>query len=228
MRRLFILPALLVVTALAVWTANAQPQSDQKVGPPGPPHGAGTARSTGPGGPRVLGPRFEEQLDRDIAWLREKGLNRYADELTKLRNSEDPEKRMPLWRAHRRIDQLIDWSKNRPEETKRAIEEIKLDAAVVDQAKECRQAEGTKRQELSAKLRQLAEKQFDARLQTQRAMIDSIEQRLKQLRDNLAKQEHMRDLLIDQRCKDLTDPSRPTPEIQLAPAPPEPEHKTGE
>lgn len=207
MRKLFIVATVVAVGAVCVWTVGAQQR-------PGEPR-EGREGRTGSGRPPMmqrLAEHFDKQIETDIQWLKDHGLERHAAELEKMRDSNDGEKRAALWQEHRRVQQWMDLLRERPDEGKRAIEGVRLEYEVRDLAVEFRDAEGARRQELGTQLRAKLQKQFDIRLETQRAMIKSIEGRLEKLKASLKEQETLRDKMIDQRFQDLTQPNGPSPE----------------
>jgi lipopolysaccharide export LptBFGC system permease protein LptF len=215
--KLLIAMASLAVVALAVWSVAAQPSGESA---------ANSARVLEPGqrsvppGARRMAEHFEEQIKADTDWLRQNGLGRFADEMEKLSQAGDQDKRLNLWRLHRRVEQLRNLTADRPQDAKRAIDEVQAEFSVVDLAKQYRSAAEADRKDLGPKLKDALQKQFDLRLETQRAMAKAIEERLKKLHQQLKEQETLRDKLLDQRYQDLINPDRPAPEPELAPPPP--------
>jgi lipopolysaccharide export LptBFGC system permease protein LptF len=215
--KLLIATASLALVSVTVWSVAAQPSGDLS---------ANSARSIEPGqrqmppGARRMAEHFEEQIKADTDWLRQNGLGRFADEMDKLSQAGEQDKRVSLWRLHRRVEQLRNLTADRPQDAKRAIDEVQAEFDVVDLAKQYRSATEADRKNLEPKLKDALQKQFDLRLETQRAMAKAIEERLKKLHQQLKDQETLRDKLLDQRYQDLINPERPAPEPELAPPPP--------
>ncbi len=216
MNKVLIAVAALALVALAVWNVAASPAGESSAFAPRSPE---AGQRTPPPGARRLAEHFEEQIKADTEWLRQNGLARFADEMDKLSQAGDQDKRLSLWRLHRRVEQLRNLTAERPQDAKRAIEEVQAEFGVVDLAKQYRSAAEADRKDLGPKLKDALQKQFDLRLETQRAMAKAIEERLKKLHQQLKEQETLREKLLDQRYQDLINPDRPAPEPELAPPP---------
>ena len=211
MNRFLIAMASLALVTLTVWSVTAQTSVDPStISARAPESGWPGSERLPPPGARRMAEHFEEQ----------NGLERFAGEMDKLSQAGDQDKRLSLWRLHRRVEQLRNLTAERPQDAKRAIGEVQSEFSVVDLAKQYRAAAEAERAELGPKLKDALQKQFDLRLETQRAIAAGIEQRLKTLRQQLKDQESFRERLIDQRFQDLINPDRPAPEPELAPPPP--------
>ena len=207
MRRLFIIAALAGVVALAVLSATAQPGPGRNGGQHSQRRGRRTPRWTR---------NFEERLEEDIQWLRDNGLEEYADRLVQLRQPPGtPEKRQALIDAARKVRTLRFLHEARPKQAQGAIEALRLELSIERLAEQWRAADRAgdtvQRRQIGLKLRPALEKQFDARLQSTRAVITAITKRLEKHQRNLKDQEQFRGRLIDERFKQLTRPG-PSPE----------------
>jgi len=206
---------------VTVWSVAAQPAGEPSAVAPRSPEAfrPGQERMPPPGA-RRMAEHFAEQIKADTDWLRQNGLGRFADEMDKLSQASEQDKRLSLWRLHHRVEQLRNLTAERPQDAKRAVDEVQAEFSVVDLAKQYRSASEAERKDLGPKLKDALQKQFDLRLETQRAMVKAIEERLKKLHQQLKDQETLHDKLIDQRYQDLINPDRPAPEPELAPPPP--------
>jgi hypothetical protein len=175
---------------------------------------------------RHWGQDFEGQLAQDLAWLRERGLERYADRLEEARKSEEPGSRFMVMSAQVRIRHLRRLWQEKPEEAQNSLEELRLGLKIHDLASAARQADGPERHRLVQQLRQALDGQFEARLAAQRALIDAMERRLEQLRQDIRRQEELRARIVEQRQRDLLDPERPLSEPSLL-MPGGPGHREG-
>ena len=207
MRRLFIVAALAGVVGLTVLSATAQPGPGRN----GDEHNQRRGRRA----PR-WSRNFEERLEEDIQWLRDNSLEEYADKLVQLRQPPGtPEKRQALMDAARKVRQLRFLHEARPKQAQGAIEGLRLELSIERLSQQWREADRAgdtvQRKQIGLKLRPALEKQFDARLQSTRAVIAAITKRLEQHQGNLKDQEQFRGRLIDERFKELTRPG-PSPE----------------
>jgi hypothetical protein len=221
MNKLLIAAASVALVAVTVWSVAAQPSGDfSGVSARAPEPGRPGSERLPPPGTRRMAEHFEEQIKGDTAWLRQNGLGRFADEMDKLSQAPEQDKRVSLWRLHRRVEQLHNLTAERPQDAKRAIDEVKSEFSVVDLANQYRGAAEADRKDLGAKLKAALQIQFDLRLETHRAIANALEQRLKTLRKQIKDEETLREQLTDQRFQDLINPDRPAPEPELAPPPP--------
>jgi len=207
MRRLFIVAVLTGVVALTVLSATGQPGR-------GPEDGR-HAQRRGRRRPRWTRD-FEERLDEDLQWLRDNGLEKYADKLAQLRQGpSSPEKRKALFDAVRKVRQLQFLHEARPKKAQGAIQALQLElkiAELVDQWQEAKRTNNkVRRGQIGLQLRKALEKQFDFRLESARAVIEAIKRRLEKHQEEFKKQDQRRDLLIDERFRNLTQPG-PTQE----------------
>ena len=133
MRRLFIVAVLTGVVALTVLSATGQPGR-------GPEDGR-HAQRRGRRRPRWTRD-FEERLDEDLQWLRDNGLEKYADKLAQLRQGpSSPEKRKALFDAVRKVRQLQFLHEARPKKAQGAIQALQLELKIeelVDQWQEAK------------------------------------------------------------------------------------------
>jgi len=207
MKRLFIIVALAGVVGLTVLSATGQ---------------SGPARNGGQRPERRSRrfPRwtrnFEERLEEHIQWLRDNGLEEYADKVAQLRQPPPtPEKQQALIDAVRKVRQLRFLHKERPGQAKGAIEALRLELSIEQLSQQWCDANRTgdtvQRRRIGQQLRKSLEKQFDVRLQSMRAVIEAIKSRLDSHQKEFKKQEKRRDLLIDERFRELTRPG-PSPE----------------
>ncbi|NIA22179.1 MAG: hypothetical protein GWP05_09505 [Anaerolineaceae bacterium] len=202
MRRLFIIATLAGVVALTVLSATGQPG-------PGPQDSRHAQRRS------RMGPRwfrdFEERLDEDLQWLRDNGLEKYADKLAQLRQRpHTPQKRRALIEAIRKVRQLRILHDARPKQARWAIEALRLEPEIErltdEWLKADRAGDKVQRRQIGQQLRKTLEKQFDARLESQRALIEIIKARLEKHQKDFKKLAQRRDLLIDERFRNLTQP----------------------
>jgi DNA mismatch repair ATPase MutS len=153
---------------------------------------------------------FEQRLDEDIAWLREKGLDDYADGIQQLREPPStPEKLMQLGKTVGRLRQVRFLVEQQPEQGAKALQAMQLESRIARLSQQWQAAEkagdAQARREAGAELRKLLEQQFDARLESTRALIESIKRRLEHHQAELKQQEQLRDRLIDSRFQELTE-----------------------
>lgn len=178
--------------------------------PPGPDRGPKPP-------PEELGPgdeNLDQQFDRDIEWLRKRELTEIADWAAGIRDDDAPGKRLMLWQIHRWVQRM---RMLKGDDARQAIEEVRLEFQIIALARECRQAEGQAQADLRDKLRDALRKQFAARQTAQRALITVMERRLERRRESLAKQQELKEQLINHRLDELADPARPLPEPELVP-----------
>ena len=183
---------------------RGQPRDADRPAPDGRP-------AMGPGR-RGWGAYLEREIDRDLAWLRERGLDEYADRVEAVRGGQSPTRHVLLWRVHRRIQGL---GRLAGQDAERAIEQIKLDFATARLAREYRQASDDEKAALEPQLRENIRKLLDLRIEVQRAMMDSIRARLDEIRGQLRKREQLRDELVERRFTQLSDPDVPLPDPML-------------
>jgi len=197
--------------------AQAEPPSpagDLSVPPP-PPVAQPRARPGEPFGKHMsaMAAQFDKELDRDIQWLREQGLDEYAKRMEELRRSNSPADHLLLWRIHRRLDQR---RRLPPETLKQAVEEIRLEFRITALAAQYRGATPDLQPALLERIRVDVTRQFDLRLDVQRVIIANIKRRLDQIRQGLQRQKEIREELIDRRVRTLTDPAIPLPEPAIS------------
>ncbi len=168
---------------------------------------------------------FERQFADDLAWLRERGLERYADRIEEARKADEAGNRVMLLTAHVRIRQLRRLWQERPEEAQRAVEELRLGLQIRDLAAAAREAEGAEQDRLKAELQQALARQFEARLAAQRSLVSAMERRLDKLREEIRRQEEVKAKIIEQRQQNLLDPEKSLPEPSLLPPPPPGGHR---
>ena len=207
MRRLFIIVALAGVVALTVLSATGQPGPARDDGEHAEQRGRRVPRWTR---------NFEERLEEHTQWLRDNGLEEYADKIAQLRQPPPtPEKQQALIDAVRKVRQLRFLHKEQPTQAKGAIEALRLELSIQRLSEQWRDADRAddtvQRRRIGQQLRQSLEKQFDVRLQSMRAVIEAIKSRLDRHQEDFQKQEKRRDLLIDERFRELTRPG-PSPE----------------
>ena len=208
MSRLLLAIFILTAGLLVATSASAQPAGGERPG-------------RAPGGEQVpprrdgqdLAERLDKFLDDDLRWLRDNGLGEFADRVSEIRRTERPGKYVMLWHIHRRVEQL---RRLRGEDARLAVEEIRLGFDVFRLALAYRAAPEDQKPAFKDKLREVLQKQFDARLATQRAVMEGIRKRLEQVRDTLQKQSELRGYLVEQRLKTLGDASVPLPEPGLS------------
>ena len=208
---------LLAVVCAPASRAAAQPRGDR----PDRPSRGPASRPDGPG-PRIRqnmqrwAERADKLIDDDLAWLRQRGLDPYADKVAELRQTDAPGQRVMLWRIHRWIQGL----RRLPEEdARRAVDELLLELTTVNLAKEVRAAEGQHKAELETELREGLRRQFDLKIDVQQAMMKASKKRLDQIREQLQKHAALEDDLIDRRFDRLTDAKEPLPDPLLEAVP---------
>ena len=145
---------------------------------------------------------FESQYAQDLAWLRQRGLEKYADRLEAARKSDEAGNRMMVFSAHIRIRQLRRLWQERPEEAQRAVDEMRLGLHILDLAAEARKADGAEKQRLTQELEQALNRQFEARLAAQRSLLAAMERRLEELRQDISRQEELKSQIVQQRHSD--------------------------
>jgi len=155
---------------------------------------------------------LDRHIERDLQWLREHGLDEYADRVVAERDGPSPARHVLLWQIHRRIQGL---RRLGGKDAERAIEQIKLEFATARLARRFREASGQEKADLARQLRQSIGRLFDLRLEVQRAMTAAVRRRLKAIQEQLDKHEQLRDELIEQRFTQLTDSQVPLPDPVL-------------
>lgn len=214
MRRVFIAGCASAVVALTVLGAMGQPDSR-----PGD-EADRTARPRERREPRWARD-WEQRLDEDIAWLREKGLDDYADRIAELRTQQSsPEKRGELFKAVGKVRQVRFLIDRQPEQGAKALKAMQLESRISRLAQQWQAADKAgddeARRQAGVELRKLLEQQFDARLEFTRALIEDIKRRLEEHQAELKQQEQLRARLIDTRFQELTQ-GGPTKEADDAP-----------
>jgi len=165
---------------------------------------------------------WEQRLDDDIAWLREKGLDDYADKIAQLRAQQESsaEKRGELFKAIGRVRQVRFLIDRQPEQGAKALQAMQLESRIARLAQQWKAADKAgddeARRQAGIELRKLLEQQFDARLEFTRALIEDIKRRLEEHQAELKQQEQLRARLIDTRFQELTQ-GGPTKEADDAP-----------
>lgn len=157
---------------------------------------------------------FEQKLDEDVLWLRQKDLPRLAERIETLRTGQAPGKRLLLFRLHRRLVQLQGLEGQALEE---ATKTIRLGFDVLDQARALREATPGERDALQMQLIEGLEQLFAARIDSQRAVLETIEGRLNEIREKSERQKELADEIIERRLKELSDTTRPPYEPELVP-----------
>lgn len=188
--------------------------------PPPPPENGGKAAEPPPAMQAPMGrmaEQFDKQIDLDIQWLREKGLTAFADRLAAIRKESGTEgNRFLLWQIHRRIQQIRSL---RGDDATTAIEGERLRFAVIDLARQWREAAPEARAALAEKLKESLARQFDLRQKAQEAILAGIKARLAETQASVEKLLKNRQAIVDRRFAELTDLSRPIPEPSLLPEP---------
>lgn len=210
MRRCLLMLLALVLVAPAGIAAAQEPETERSKPP----------RRHGDESFRGRMDRFAQGLDReiedDIRWLREQGLDQAADKVAEILAGDAKMKRILLMRIHRRIQ---GWQRLKGEEAERAAEEVRLEFLIADLARRAREAQGDEQAQLQRELREIVARQLDLRIAVQQALVRSISKRLEDLREQLRRQAEMRAELIDQRFDELADPEQPLPDPLAAVVP---------
>jgi len=219
MRKALLIPAALAIAGwLASATLGAEPEGPRRGPAPGsarhgaepPPHGSpprGPAGRRHPFGHRHVPPIFQEltdeQVEEILAFVKEKMPRRY-ERLNKLRERHPALFRRMCRRLRFEIGQLRRLKKDDPEAYRAAIEKHRLRGRVADLADRARRAGSSEeRQRLAAELRDALGRLFEAERKARQAQVRELEERLHQLRKQLAERAEHRDRIIDRLLERL-------------------------
>ncbi len=240
MRKLVLtLTTALVVGWLAAGAAG-QPDDPKPQGPPsakgpGQPHrprrgpgppGRHRRGKRGPFGQQHVPPMFrdltEEQTEEVLAFVREKMPWRY-ERLKGLRESHPDMFRHLCRRLRFEIAQLKRLKKTSPEAYKAALEEGRLRNEAADLAGRIRRADSAdEKNRLIAQLRDVLGRLFNAEGKAREAQIHQLEERITQLRRQLADRAKHRDDAIDHMLKWMLSTPQDTGDEEAPPPPPGP------
>jgi predicted RNA-binding Zn ribbon-like protein len=157
-------------------------------------------------------PIFREVTDADIADIMafvNENLPWYKPELERLRDSEPDHFRQVCRHLRFEVAQLRDLKKRDPEGFRKAIEEKQLRFRAQDLAAKARAAtDPTEREAMVQELRRVIERLFDAEMATRQAQIGQLNERLNDLRQELAQRAANREQIIQTRVEDALKPKR--------------------
>ncbi|MEA3366777.1 MAG: hypothetical protein U9R68_01540, partial [Planctomycetota bacterium] len=189
---------------------------------PGPP-GRGGRR---PFGHQRVPPMFRDLTDKQIGeiltFVREKMPWRY-ERLRALQESSPDLFRRTCRRLRFEIDQLRRLEKGDPEAYQAAMEEHRLRTRVAELVARARQAGSTEeRNRRVAELRGVLERLFDAEQKAREAQVRELEQRIHQLRRQLAERAAHRDRITEQLLERLRSGRQGPDDAEPPPPPPKP------
>jgi len=196
---------------------------DRPHGPPvgTPPHGpAGRP----PFGRRYVPPMFQELTDEQVAeilaFVKEKMPWRY-EQLKALKETKPDFFRRTCRRLRFEISQLQRLKKDNPEAYETTMEEHRLRARVVDLAADARKAESEEaRRKAVTELRGVLQRLFDVEGKAREAQIHELEERIQQLRRQLAERAEQRDRIIEHLLEKMIS-GHEEPDEDGPPPPPE-------
>jgi len=240
MHKALLIPAAVAAVGwMAAATLGADPAELRRGPPPASvrdgsayrPHGSPHPGPPGRGGRRPFGhqrvpPMFRDLTDQQIGeiltFVREKMPWRY-ERLRALQESSPDLFRRTCRRLRFEIDQLRRLEKGDPEAYQAAMEEHRLRTRAADLAARARQAGSTEeRNRRVAELRGVLERLFDAERKAREAQVRQLEQRIHQLRQQLAERAEHRDRITEQLLERLLS-GRQGPDDAEGPPPP-PKH----
>lgn len=179
------------------------PEADNQDRPRGPSRREGRFQSRRQGGGSRRAAVLKAMVQRDLVWLGEHNMTTaYCDRVKQLLSSDDPRDRIRLWQVHRRIQQ---WRQLAKADLGKAFEEVRLEFESCDLANRAREAPRNAQEKLKRQLREVIARQFDLRIDVQKASLAANEKRLSEIEKRLKTQERIREELIAKRLEQLLD-----------------------
>jgi hypothetical protein len=194
-------------------TTTDGPETDGEDRPRGPARREGRSSVRRPGGGSRRAAMLKALIKRDLAWIGEhdkrNDMTAWIDRVEQLLSSEDPGDWIRLWQVHRRVQQ---WRQLSEDDLAKAFEEVRLEFHSCDLANRAREARGDAREKLKQQLREVIERQFDLRIEVQKAALGAHEKRLSEIEERLKTHERLREELVAKRFEKLLDSKTEPPD----------------